>query len=176
MTQIKLKKYLVLLGVSLSLAGIVYGYIQYNLARYSVYYASHMPRKEEAKPELIMALENINWIDKQNTENIYFHEDREDIIYLNKDAYFKKKKKYTDYYVRLEKKNGLNFYYTDSIGKFRTYSSPDNWEEKPLEEVSLQELENLLAPATKDIVKAQKTPTINLQKLFNQKYESRFNH
>lgn len=93
MTQIKLKKYLVLLGVSLSLAGIVYGYIQYNLARYSVYYASHMPRKEEAQPELIMALENINWIDKQNTENIYFHEDREDIIYLNKDAYFKKKKK-----------------------------------------------------------------------------------
>ena len=85
-------------------------------------------------------------------------------------------KKYTGYYIRLKKKKGLNFYYTDSIGKFRTYSSPDNWEEKPLEEVSLQELENLLAPATKDIVKAQKTPTINLQKLFNQKYESRFNH
>lgn len=45
----------------------------------SVYYASHMPRKEETQPELVMALENINWIDKQNTENIYFHENREGV-------------------------------------------------------------------------------------------------
>ncbi|MBF0845520.1 hypothetical protein IR117_12980 [Streptococcus danieliae] len=39
---------------------------------------------------------------------------------------------------------------------------------------TLQEVENLLAPATRDIIEAQKTPTINLQTLFNQKYESRF--
>lgn len=38
-----------------------------------------MPRKEETQPELVMALENINWIDKQNTENIYFHENREGV-------------------------------------------------------------------------------------------------
>lgn len=75
----RLKKHFVLLGVFLSLAGIVYGYTQYNLTRYSVYYASHMPRKEETQPELVMALENINWIDKQNTENIYFHENREGV-------------------------------------------------------------------------------------------------
>ena len=86
----RMKKFLLILSVSLDLLGSIYLYIQYNLARYSVYYASHMPRKEGIQPELVMALENINWIDKQNTENIYFHENRDDIIYLNKDAYFKK--------------------------------------------------------------------------------------
>ncbi len=85
-----MKKFLLILSVSLDLLGSIYLYIQYNLARYSVYYASHMPRKEGTQPELVMALENINWIDKQNTENIYFHENRDDIIYLNKDTYFKK--------------------------------------------------------------------------------------
>lgn len=74
-----MKKFLLILSVSLDLLGSIYLYIQYNLARYSVYYASHMPRKEETQPELVMALENINWIDKQNTENIYFHENREGV-------------------------------------------------------------------------------------------------
>ena len=164
-----------LFGIFLALAVFVYGYSQYNLARYSVYYASHMPRKEGAKPELIMALENINWIDKQNTINVYFDEEYNYTIYIGEDSYFKKK--YLGYYVRVGRGDGLYFYNTDLTGKFVTYSSlVENKNEEPLDRKTLQEVENLLAPATRDIIEAQKTPTINLQKLFNQKYESRFNH
>ena len=83
-----MKKYLLILSVFLGLLGSIYLYIQYNLARYSVYYASHMPRKEGAKPELIMALEHIDWIDKANTENVTFYEEENSSIYINKRAYF----------------------------------------------------------------------------------------
>lgn len=67
-------------------------------------------------------------------------------------------------------------YNTDSTGKFINYSSiVDNKNEEPLDKEMLQEIEDIVAPATEDIIKAQKTPSINLQKLFNQKYESTFN-
>ncbi|MBF8971102.1 MULTISPECIES: hypothetical protein [unclassified Streptococcus] len=57
-----------------------------------------------------------------------------------------------------------------------TYYSPDDYlEEKPIDKEILQEIEDFLAPATEDLIKAQKIPTINLQGLFNQKYEARFN-
>ncbi|MCU0082312.1 hypothetical protein [Streptococcus danieliae] len=170
----RLKKHFVLLGVFLSLAGIVYGYTQYNLTRYSVYYASHMPRKEGAKPELIMALKNINWIDKVNTENVTFYEEYNHSIYISDNMYFTYN--VDGYYIGLSQKNGLYFYNTDSTGKFVTYSSlVENKNEEPLDRKTLQEVENLLAPATQDIIEAQKTPLINLQKLFNQRYMSRFN-
>ena len=164
-----------LFGIFLALAVFVYGYIQYNLARYSVYYASHMPRKEGAKPELVMALENINWIDKQNTENVRFDEEETGSVYINRNAYFTYAVK--GYYIGINKMNGSYYYDTDQTGKLTTYSFPDdNWEEKSLDEEKLQEIEAILDPVIKDIIESQKTPTINLQKLFNQKYESRFNH
>ncbi|MVX59418.1 hypothetical protein E5983_07190 [Streptococcus danieliae] len=174
----RLKKHFVLLGVFLSLAGIVYGYTQYNLTRYSVYYASHMPRKKEAKPELIMALENLDWIDRVNTENVRFDKEDNKSIYIKKNSYFT----YSiygygkGYYMGINKTNGAYFYNTDSTGKFVTYSSlVENKNEESLERKTLQEIEALLAPATQDIIEAQKTPLINLQKLFNQRYMSRFN-
>ncbi len=169
----KIKRYLMLFGIFLALAVFVYGYSQYNLARYSVYYASHMPRKEGAKPELIMALKNINWIDKVNTENVTFYEEYNHSIYISDNMYFTYN--VDGYYIGLSQKNGLYFYNTDSTGKFVTYSSlVENKNEELLDRKTLQEVENLLAPATRDIIEAQKTPTINLQTLFNQKYESRF--
>ncbi len=174
----KIKRYLMLLGISFALAGVIYIYIQYNLARYSIYYANHMPRKKGAKPELIMALEHIDWIDKVNTENVRFDEEDNKSIYIKKNAYFT----YSiygygkGYYMGINKTNGTYFYNTDSTGKFVTYSSlVENKNEEPLDRKTLQEVENLLAPVTQNIIEAQKTPTINLQTLFNQKYESRFN-
>lgn len=160
--------------MSVVLIGSIYCYIQYNLARYSVYYASHMPRKEGAKPELVMALENIYFIDKPNTENVHFDEAETSSIYIDKNAYFTYF--YKEYYLGMSKKNGLYFFNTDSTGKFVNYSSiVDNKNEEPLGKEMLQEIEGIVTPATEDLIKAQKTPTINLQGLFNQKYEARFN-
>lgn len=64
----KIKKYLIVLSVFLAFLGMIYTYTQYNLTRYSVYYANHIPRKEGAQPELVMAVENKNLIDKPDTD------------------------------------------------------------------------------------------------------------
>ncbi|MGT2927862.1 hypothetical protein [Streptococcus danieliae] len=172
--DMKIKKYTLLLSMFLVFLGMIYIYIQYNLTRYSVYYASYMPRKEGAKPELVMALEHIDWVDKQNTENIRFDEGDDQSIYIKRNAYFTYN--IEGYYLRVGKKNELYFYNTDSTGKFVTYSSlVENKNEEPLDGKTIQKIENLLVPATRDIIEAQKRPTINLQKLFNQRYMSRFN-
>ena len=169
-----MKKFLIVLSLFLIIIGSIYIYIQYNLARYSVYYASHMPRQEETRPELVMALENSYFIDKPNTENVQFYEGDSQTIYLNKDAYFTKD--YKGYYIRVEKQKELYFYNTDLTGKLISYFSPDDKQKpKSLNRKTLQEIEDILNSATEDLIKVQKIPFINLQKLFNQKYESTFN-
>ncbi|MBG9367969.1 hypothetical protein [Streptococcus sp. NLN64] len=76
-----MKKYLTIFGVFIILIGSIYSYIQYNLARYSVYYASNMPRKEGAKPELVMAVENKNFINEPNGDYVHFDEEHDHTIY-----------------------------------------------------------------------------------------------
>ncbi|MBF0806245.1 MULTISPECIES: hypothetical protein [unclassified Streptococcus] len=169
-----LKKYFVIVSIFLALIGSIYIYIQYNLARHSVYYASQMPRKEGTRPELVMAVENKNLIDKPNDDYVYFDEEVDHTIYIDDNAYFTSD--FEGYYLRIGKQRRLYFYHTDSTGKFMTYYSPDdNWKEQPMDKEILQEIEEVISPVTEDIIKVQKTPSINLQKLFNQKYESIFN-
>lgn len=169
-----LKKYFVIVSLFLALIGSIYIYIQYNLARYSVYYASQIPRKEGTRPELVMAVENKNLIDKPNGDYVYFDEEHDHTIYISDNSYFTYGLE--GYYLRVGKQDKLYFYNTDSTGKFITYSSlVDNEDEKLLNKENLEEIESIVSPAIGDIIKAQKTPFINLQKLFNQKYESIFN-
>lgn len=169
-----MKKFLIVLSLFLIFIGSIYIYIQYNLARYSIYYASHMPRKDGARPELVMAIENKNLMDKPNSDYIFFDEEHDHTIFFNNNAYFTSG--YGGYYLRIGKKNGLYFYYTDLTGKFIFYHSPGNSpKEIPITKEILQEIEEVISPVTEDIIKVQKTPSINLQKLFNQKYESIFN-
>ncbi|NYS49830.1 hypothetical protein HZY93_07740 [Streptococcus danieliae] len=168
-----MKKFLIVLSLFLVFIGTIYIYIQYNLARYSVYYASRMPRKEGTRPELVMAVENGGLIDNPQNNHVYFEEEREHTLYIGNNAYFKSN--FDGYYLRVGKQNAIYFYHTDLTGNFVNYSSiVGNKNEEPLNKEMLQEIETILAPATQDLIKAQKTPSINLQILFNQKYESRF--
>ena len=50
-------------------------YIDYNLRKYSVYYAHNMEHKEGTHPELAMALENMDVIYKPDKKNIRYRED-----------------------------------------------------------------------------------------------------
>ena len=50
-------------------------YIDYNLRKYSVYYAHNMEHDEGTHPELAMALENMDVIYKPDKKNIRYRED-----------------------------------------------------------------------------------------------------
>ena len=56
-------------------------YIDYNLRKYSVYYAHNTEHKDGTHPELAMALENMNVIYKPKKKNIRYREDGTFIIY-----------------------------------------------------------------------------------------------
>ena len=56
-------------------------YIDYNLRKYSVYYAHNMEHKEGTYPEMAMALENMDVIYKPNKKNIRYRDDGGFIIY-----------------------------------------------------------------------------------------------
>ncbi|WP_281522276.1 hypothetical protein [Mogibacterium timidum] len=56
-------------------------YIDYNLRKYSVYYANNMEHKEGTHPELAMAMENMGTIYRPN-KKIYDTEIRRDIPYI----------------------------------------------------------------------------------------------
>ena len=56
-------------------------YIDYNLRKYSVYYAHNMEHKEGTHPEMAMALENMDVIYKPNKKNIRYRDDGGFIIY-----------------------------------------------------------------------------------------------
>ena len=58
-------------------------YIDYNLRKYSVYYAHNMERKEGTHPEMAMAIENIGVIYKPNKKNIRYRDDGSYAIYNN---------------------------------------------------------------------------------------------
>ena len=56
-------------------------YIDYNLRKYSVYYAHNIVHKEGTHPEMAMALENMDAIYKPNKKNIRYRDDGGFIIY-----------------------------------------------------------------------------------------------
>ena len=58
-------------------------YIDYNLRKYSVYYAHNMEHKDGTHPELAMALENMDVIYKPNKKNIRYRDDGGFAIYNN---------------------------------------------------------------------------------------------
>ena len=67
-----------ILGILLIIANL---YIDYNLRKYSVYYAHNMEHKKGAHPEMAMALENMDAIYKPNKKNIRYRDDGGFIIY-----------------------------------------------------------------------------------------------
>ena len=61
-----------IIGILLIVANL---YIDYNLRKYSVYYAHNMEHKEGTHPEMAMALDNMRIIYKPNKKNIRYRED-----------------------------------------------------------------------------------------------------
>ena len=72
----------IILGICMCLIFICANlYIDYNLRKYSVYYAHNMEHNEGTHPEMAMALENMDVIYKPNKKNIRYRDDGGFIIY-----------------------------------------------------------------------------------------------
>ena len=156
-------------------------YIDYNLSKYSVYYVHNMEHKEGTRPELAMALENMDVIYKPNKKNIRYRDDGGFAIYNN----------YTDseqailscdlgekelrfgYYDVTYK----SYYFDDAFNLTLVYDSSVGHDKIDIKTVDQDALYKDIYKNFGFIVEANvnRKPRINLQKQFNNKYYKRFN-
>ena len=159
-------------------------YIDYNLRKYSVYYAHNMEHKEGTQPELAMVLDNLDLMRKPKKSNIDYRYDGRCIIYnfkykvdnnvprlsrtnwSNDTAYCFVDNKYSSYYFdrAFEIKDG--FSRTDSTYREINVNTID----KDVVYHDLYKNFGFLVEAN-----VNRKPLINMQKEFNKKYYKRFN-
>ncbi|MBF0780788.1 MULTISPECIES: hypothetical protein [unclassified Granulicatella] len=145
----------------------------YNLKSNSVYYAKNMPRGEGQKPELVMLIDNLDWIYKPNTEGIKYdfdgtrdiinetgskgfgniYSDKTEYVYSNGDSivYRFTKNFELKHATRLRKMETVDI---SSVDKNKL----------------VEEIEQFVKP----VMDEQTKPMINLQWLFNLLYQDEF--
>ncbi|MGT2866238.1 hypothetical protein [Streptococcus fryi] len=168
-----MKQKLILVTVStvivLLLLGIGKLYISYNLSYYAGYYVKQLPRKEGTNPEMALLLENLDFGPNVEVDGITYDTDGNGSITKNEDYHLIYTSTFdlwivsSDQYFEFNKKGEFLRYfegYPDEVSTADKYKS----------EAQVY-LDEMLLP----ILEAQPKPSINLQWLFNQKYEKRFN-
>ncbi|WP_456077882.1 hypothetical protein [Mogibacterium diversum] len=167
-----------IMGILLIVANL---YIDYNLRKYSVYYAHNMEHKDGTHPEMAMALENMDVINKPDKKNIRYREDGGFIIYNtfsdSEEVIIscnpgEKELRYIYYNVMdksyfFNEKFNLTNIYNRSIGEYEKDISPID------QEALYKEIYNNFGFLVEANV--NRKPRINLQKEFNKKYYKRFN-
>ena len=165
--------------------GIVYlydnWYIDYNLRKYSVYYAHNMEHKEGTHPEMAMALENMDVIYKPDKKNIRYREDGGYTINKN----FLDSKQFSINYNRGEKElfygyydiTYKSYYFNGAFKLTRAYDSSVGHDEIDIKTVDQDALYKDIYNNFGFLVEANVNckPLINMQKEFNKKYYKRFN-
>ena len=156
-------------------------YIDYNLRKYSVYYAHNMEHKDGTHPEMAMALENMDVINKPDKKNIRYREDGGHTINKN----FLDSEQFSINYNRGEKElfygyydNTYKSYYFNGAFKLtRAYDSSVGHDEIDIKTVDQEALYKEIYKNFGFLVEANvnRKPLINMQKEFNKKYYKRFN-
>ena len=141
----------------------------FNLKYHSVYYAQHIPHKEGTEPDIIMLMENNDWIYTPEIDGISYDDDGSYAITREKGT----KTSILDF-------SGDTLFFISASGESyifnRNFSIQDAFDKryhkiKYNQRKVLKEIRETVQP----VIDAQPKPLINLQWLFNLLYQSRFN-
>ena len=156
-------------------------YIDYNLRKYSVYYAHNMEHKEGTHPEIAMALENMDVIYKPKKKNIRYREDgtfivcntikeSEQVIMSCNPG--EKELRYI-YYNTMDK----SYFFNEKFSLTNIYNRSIGEYEKDVSTINQGALYKEIHKNFGFLVEANvnRKPIINMQKEFNKKYYKRFN-
>ena len=140
----------------------------FNLKYHSVYYAQHIPHKEGTEPDIIMLMENNDWIYTPEIDGIRYDDDGTNAIINTKSKSYLTKSLGSFLYDKDNMTIGF-----DSTFRFEdvSYFSEEAKRIQVNESKIKQEIREDFSP----IMKVQTKPFINLQWLFNLIYQSRFN-
>ncbi len=150
-------------------------YTEENLSKYTVYYAQHLPHSKNQHPVPIIILENIDSIPNLKSKIYKFDSSEAPIIYTDKQylqlftdsiIFDDVDNKSYDFSIKNGKLTSLSI-----SEKNTTYTNPNSKEFKAVNQKAIwQKIDRYLEP----IVKGQPKPKVNLQWLFNKRYEKRF--
>ena len=160
------------IGVVVFLGLSVYAYS--NLKYYSVYYAQRMPHKEGTEPDLVMLIENMWWVDTPKIEGIRYDDDGANFIENSIDS------------------SGNPTSFGEFVGGYSysdkndvSYKLDKNFElewaiDKDYKKINLatvdeKKIKEEIRETVQPILDVQSKPVVNLQWLFNMKYQDRFN-
>ena len=160
------------IGVVVFLGLSVYAYS--NLKYYSVYYAQQMPHKEGTEPDLVMLIENMGSIYTPKIEGIRYDDDGANFIENSIDS--------SGHPTSFGEFDG-GYHYSDKNDV--SYKFDKNFELEWALDKEYKEIDTATIDETKikeeiretvqPVLDVQPKPLINLQWLFNKKYQDRFN-
>lgn len=169
--------------IALYLFGAGFIYIQYNLSTYSIYYAKHLPHAKDTNPEMALILDHLDFMGDSTIKGLRFDTDGHNAIIkdssfsLGQGAFLDS----AQYEVSMEKNDGkeLNrFYFFNKKGAFISYHYRDRDKGKEIYEKTNTRKKEAQAYVDEVITpiadKMAVKPKINLQWLFNRKYQKRF--
>ena len=143
-------------------------FIFINLKFNSVYYAQHIPHKKGTEPDLVMLIENMDWIYTPEIDGIRYDNDGTNAIINTKSKSFLTKSLGSFLYDKDNMTVGF-----DSTFRFEDVSYFS--EEAKRVQVNESKIKREIREDFSPIMKVQPKPLINLQWLFNLIYQSRFN-
>ena len=143
-------------------------FIFINLKFNSVYYAQHIPHKKGTEPDLVMLIENMDWIYTPEIDGIRYDNDGTNAIINTKSKSFLTKSLGSFLYDKDNMTVGF-----DSTFRFEDVSYFS--EEAKRVQVNESKIKREIREDFSPIMKVQTKPLINLQWLFNLLYQSRFN-
>ena len=143
-------------------------FIFINLKFNSVYYAQHIPHKKGTEPDLVMLIENMDWIYTPEIDGIRYDNDGTNAIINTKSKSFLTKSLGSFLYDKDNMTVGF-----DSTFRFEDVSYFS--EEAKRVQVNESKIKREISEDFSPIMKVQTKPFINLQWLFNLIYQSRFN-
>ena len=160
------------IGMVVFLGLSVYAYS--NLKYYSVYYAQQMPHKEGTEPDLVMLIENMGEIYTPKIEGIRYDDDGRNFI-ENSTNLTGKPTNFSEFDggYHYSDKNDVSYKFNKNFelewALDKDYKKIDTTiiDEKKIKE----EIRETVQP----VLDVQPKPLINLQWLFNKKYQDRFN-
>ena len=155
-------------------------YIDYNLRKYSVYYAHNMEHKEGAHPEMAMALENIKVIHTPASKGIRYDYDGLAKVYNDRNNGNSSSICATYVYgveYLYSKSKDRSYIFNSDFSLKAIYDSNTAKMEYEKSDIDEEELYNEVYKNFGFLVEANvnRKPLINMQKEFNKKYYKRFN-
>ncbi|MBE6164726.1 MAG: hypothetical protein E7156_05340 [Streptococcus gallolyticus] len=167
----------------LSLYGFIY--VSQNLATYCIYYVKHMPQihDKDTNPEMVVILDNLDYWGESTIEGLRYDTDgynaiiKDETFSVRQGAFITSAKYEVSIYKGTDEEM-YRLYFFDKSGKFYSYyyQKADVWKDVyDKSDIRRQEAQGYVDEVINPIVKKMEVkPKVNLQWLFNKKYQERF--